>query len=212
MYYAFAGMACVVAAAFLADRAITQRHRSQCYKRVDDIPRHRAALLLGTGKWLRSGGENPMYRFRIDAAARLWHAGKADYILASGDNGSRDYDEPTQMTADLVDRGVPFDAIYRDYAGFRTLDSVVRARKVFGLTDCIVVSQPFHNDRALYLASAAGIRAIGYDASDVPVRHALKTHVREKFARLAAVVDVHVLRRGPRFLGPTIEIGVTPAP
>ena len=198
-------------AVYLADRNITRTYARQCYRRAEDVPRHRTALLLGTGKWLRNGHENPMYRFRIDAAAQLWHAGKVDYILASGDNGHRGYDEPSQMTVDLVDRGVPFDAIYRDYAGFRTLDSVVRARKVFSLDDCIIVSQPFHNERALFLAEAANLRAVGYNASDVPFSDALKTRVREKFARLAAVLDVNVLRTRPRFLGPRIEIGAGPS-
>lgn len=154
-----------------------------------------------------------MYRARIEAAAQLWRSGKVDYILASGDNGRRDYDEPSQMTIDLVDLGVLFEAIYRDYAGFRTLDSVVRARKVFGLADgdCIIVSQPFHNERALFLADAAGLHgAIAFHAADVPFAYAVKTRVREKFARVGALADVYLLHRKPKFLGPRIEIGVTP--
>jgi SanA protein len=196
-------------AVYAADRFMTRQFRASCYQRAEDVPPHRVALLLGTGKWLRSGIENPMYRYRIEAAARLWHAGRVDYILASGDNGRRDYDEPSAMTIDLVDAGVPFDAIYRDYAGFRTLDSVVRAKKVFGLSEFVIVSQPFHNERALYLAHAAGIRAVGYNARDVAYAYALKTRVREKFARLAAVLDVNLLHTKPRFLGTPVEIGAS---
>ena len=165
------------------------------------------ALLLGTGKRLGNGSENPFYRYRIEAAARLWHAGRVDYILASGDNGHRGYDEPSDMTIDLVDAGVSFDAIYRDYAGFRTLDSVIRAKKVFGFSEFVVVSQSFHNERALYLAHAAGIEAVGYNARDVYSVHAVETPAREKLARLAAVLDVNLLNTKPRFLGPSVKIG-----
>jgi SanA protein len=194
---------------YLADRYITRQYRTKCYQRAEDVPPHRVALLLGTGKRLGNGLENPFYRNRIEAAARLWHAGRVDYILASGDNSQRGYDEPSDMTIDLVDAGVPFEAIYRDYAGFRTLDSVIRAKKVFGLADCVIISQAFHNERALYLAQAAGIRAVGYNARDV---YSLATPAREKFARLAAVLDVNVLHTKPRFLGASVEIGTVPSP
>jgi SanA protein len=208
-----AGVATLGVGLLVADYWVMKPYRRKCYQSAEEIrERYDVALLLGTGKFLRSGYENPMYRYRIQAAASLYLSGKVNYILASGDNGRRDYDEPSQMTFDLMDAGVPFEAIYRDYAGFRTLDSVVRAQKVFGLREFIVVSQPFHNERALYLANASGVRAIGFNAQDVPFEYALKTRVREKFARLAAVLDVHVLHRQPKFLGDPIQIGVSKAP
>lgn len=210
--YVAVAIAAAVLSVYAADRYITGHFREKCHQRAEDVPYHRVALLLGTGKRLGNGQENPYYRYRIDAAAKLWHEGRVDYILASGDNGHRGYDEPSDMTIDLVDAGVPFDAIYRDYAGFRTLDSVVRAKQVFGLSDCVIISQAFHNERALYLARAAGIQAIGYNARDVYAAHASDTPVREKLARLAAVLDVNVLHTKPRFLGAMIEIGSVPAP
>lgn len=206
-----AGVAALGVGLHVADYCLMKPYRRKCYKSAEEIrEKYDVALLLGTGKFLRSGFENPMYRYRIQAAASLYLAGKVNYILASGDNGRRGYDEPSQMTFDLMDAGVPFEAIYRDYAGFRTLDSVVRAQKVFGLREFIVVSQPFHNERALFLANASGVRAVGLNAH-VPFQYALKTRVREKFARLAAL-DVHVLHRQPKFLGDPIQIGVSKAP
>lgn len=195
----------------IVDWQFVRAARGRRYTGVEEIPHRKVALLLGTGKYLQgSGRENPMYRYRIEAAAALWHASKVEFILASGDHGTADYDEPSDMTRDLVALGVPHEAIYRDYAGFRTLDSIVRAQHVFGLKQCTIVSQRFHNERALYLARASGLDAIAFDAADVPFAWALKTHLREKIARVAAVVDVHVLHTKPRYYGKRIEIGREP--
>lgn len=201
----------VVAATVWADRHIHGLATAACFTSIDDVPSRRVGLVLGTAKRLRWGVENPYYRYRIEAAARLYHSGKIEYVLVSGDNRSRYYNEPMDMTADLVAEGVPYERIYRDYAGLRTLDSIARAKKVFGLDGFIVVSQPFHNERALYLARAYGLDAVGYNARDLSGSHGYKTQLREKFARLAAVVDLKILHRRPRFLGPRIEIGIDPA-
>lgn len=123
------------------------------------------------------------------------------------DNSRRSYNEPAEMTRDLVALGVPADRIYQDYAGFRTLDSVVRAAKVFGLREFMAISQPFHNERAVYIARAHGLKVIGLAARDLPADAGLKTQIRERFARVAALLDLHVLHRKPKFLGPRIEIG-----
>ncbi len=196
----------------IVDWQFVRAARDRRYTRVEEIPHRKVALLLGTGKYLQgsSSRENPMYRYRVEAAAALWHASKVEFILASGDHGTADYDEPSDMTRDLVALGVPHEAIYRDYAGFRTLDSIVRAQHVFGLKQCTIVSQGFHNERALYLARASGLDAIAFDAADVPFAWALKTHLREKIARVAAMVDVHVLHTKPRYYGKRIEIGREP--
>ncbi len=143
----------------------------------------------------------------MNAAFELWKNGKADYLLVSGDNHTASYDEPTQMMNALVRRGVPEIAIVRDFAGFRTLDSVVRAHRVFGERRFCIVSQKDHLMRAIYIAKQHGIEALGYAAKDVTLREGLRTKVREAFARLQAVLDVGVLSREPHFLGPTITIG-----
>ena len=172
---------------------------------VDAVPSARAAVVLGCSRTVRGGLGNLYYQRRIRAAADLFASGKVRAVVVSGDNHIKSYDEPTDMKGDLVARGVPADRIVCDYAGFRTLDSVIRARKVFGLEDFVVVSQPFHVRRAVFLASGFGINAIGYEAEDVQGRHSVKTCLREQLAKIAALIDV-VIRRQPKFLGPLEKV------
>lgn len=167
-----------------------------------DLPSTKVALGLGCSRQLADGRKNLFFERRMAAAAELYRAGKVQYLLVSGDNSRSDYDEPSEMRAALVAAGVPASQVVRDYAGFRTLDSVVRAKQVFGLDELIVVSQRFHNERAVYLARAHGIRAFGYDARDVGGVEGLRVKLREIVSRLAAVLDVEVLRSSPRFGGP----------
>jgi SanA protein len=125
------------------------------------------ALVLGCSPTVGGGYTNPFFATRIQAAAELFRLGKVDYLLVSGDNRRRDYDEPSAMKEALVAAGVPQNRIYCDYAGRRTLDSVVRAGDVFGQGNIIVVSQEFHNQRAIFIAQHRGIDAIGFNAPDV---------------------------------------------
>ena len=133
-------------------------------------------------------------------------AGKVDGILVSGDNGREDYNEPAQMKEDLVALGVPADYITADYAGFRTLDSIYRAEEVFGLHAYTVVSQPFHLERALYLAGQRGQDVIGYAAYGPAGYWGRRVRAREVLARALAVLDVEVLGREPRFLGEPVTV------
>lgn len=181
--------------------------RPYCYDSVGALPANKVGLLLGTGKYTKRGNENQHYLYRIDAAEAAFKAGKVQYILASGDNSRRTYDEPSQMKADLVARGIPAERIVLDYAGFRTLDSVVRAKQIFGLSQMTIISQRFHNERAIYLARHQGIEAIGFDAADATAYNGFKTKMREKLARVAAFLDIHVWHRQPKFLGEPVVIG-----
>jgi len=200
-----------VMAALLIHDAIERYASSRCFDSWSHVPNCTAAVVLGCSNRAASGSVNLHYLYRIDAAAELWHRGVVRWLLVSGDNGRVDYDEPTQMKADLVLRGVPAEAIYRDYAGFRTLDTVVRARDVFGLERFIIISQPDHIRRAVYLACSHGIDAIGYAAQAVDLRYGLKTRIREWFARARAVLDVEILAAQPRFRGERVPIGVVAA-
>ena len=110
------------------------------------------------------------------------------------------------MKQALIAAGVPESKITCDYAGFRTLDSIARAKKVFGQKQVLIISQRFHNERALYLAKCYGLDATAYNAEDVELEHALKTYFREAFARVKAVMDMHVLHTQPKFLGPPVKI------
>jgi SanA protein len=169
---------------------------------VAALPAVQVGLVLGCSPRTADGRANLYFQRRIAAAAALFRAGKVQYLLVSGDNSRPDYDEPSAMLGALVALGVPAERIVPDYAGFRTLDSVLRAHSVFGLSELIVVSQRFHNERAIYLARARGIRAYGYDAADVGGAAGLRTQLREVFSRLAAVLDVELLHTAPRFPGP----------
>jgi SanA protein len=169
------------------------------YYDSNDIPHKRAAVVLGCGKYFE-GRLNLYYIYRINAAVELWQGGKIDAILVSGDNSRKNYDEPSSMKADLIDKGVPAEFITIDYAGFRTLDSIVRAREVFSLKDYIIVSQPFHCGRALYLARQDGQQAVGFCARDVKSAAGIKMRLREILARNKAVLDV-LLNKKPKYLG-----------
>ncbi len=169
-------------------------------ERVEDAPAKPIALLLGTSSKTASGRPNQFYEARIRAAAELFHDDKVQGILVSGDNATRWYNEPITMQRDLIAAGVPADYITLDYAGFRTLDSVIRAKEVFGQDELIVVSQRFHAARAIFIARHFGIDASGFAARDPEKRHLFGVRAREVLARVAAVLDI-VSGREPKFLG-----------
>lgn len=162
-------------------------------------------LLLGTSKNLKNGAKNDFFYNRIDAAVELFKGGKISNIIISGDNSRTDYNEPTDMKAELVKNGIPDSLIYLDCAGFRTLDAVVRARDIFGQNSFIVISQKFHNERAVYLARKFGIDAFGYNAKEVQAYKGFKTKVRELFARDKMFLDLFFGVK-PKFLGEKITI------
>ena len=164
-----------------------------------DVPHRPAAVVLGCGKYTQ-GRPNLYYNRRIVAAVELWQAGKIDAILVSGDNSRKDYDEPTSMKADLVAKGIPAEYITIDYAGFRTLDSVVRAGQIFGMKEYTVISQPFHCQRAIYLAKKNGQSVVGYCAKDVSGTSGFKVRSREVLARTKAVFDI-IIAKKPKYLG-----------
>lgn len=188
-----------------ADRHVAQAGAGRIFGKLDDLPHREVAVVLGTSKYA-NGRLNGFYAGRIRAAAELYHRGKVDGILVSGDNGSQDYNEPAQMKADLVALGVPAEHITADYAGFRTLDSIYRAGDVFGLRSYVVVTQAFHLPRALYLADQKGHDAIGYVAYGPGGYWGQRVRAREVLARAQAVLDVQILGRGPRFLGEPVQV------
>lgn len=196
----------LVAALFLAANAfVIGTTRGRVFSSVESVPARHVAVVLGTSPWV-AGRKNLYFEYRMDAAAALYRAGKARYLLLSGDHGRKDYDEPGYMQAALVARGVPASALVLDHAGFRRLDSVARAKAVFGQSQVLIVSQEFHNHRAVFLARQQGVDAIAVNARAVDRWYGIKTHLREWFARAGAVADAYVLARKPRFYGPPVEI------
>ena len=180
--------------------------KARVYDSVSNIPHRHTALVLGTSPEGRFGGANLFFLARIDATAELYEAGKIDRILVSGDNRHKNYNEPEAMRQALIQKGIPEEIIFLDYAGFRTYDSVIRAKEVFGQTSFIVVSQKFHNERAVFIAGKKGLDAFGYNARDVRRGRGIITHVREWGARCKVFLDL-LFGKKPHFLGEPIDIG-----
>lgn len=186
--------------------------RQGIYANASGIPQNAVGLLLGTSPRTRGGGFNPYFRNRMRAAVELYRAGRIRHLLVSGANPSRYYNEPRAMFEALVAHGVPPAAITLDFAGFRTLDSVVRAKRVFGQTSVTIISQRFHDYRALFIARHRGLQAVAFAAAPVRAHEALWARTREVFARVRAVLDLFVLHAQPRFLGDPVDISLAPAP
>lgn len=197
-----AALVVLLASLVLARRRISVAAAPYVKSATSDLPAVRVGLVLGCSPKLSDGRENLFFARRIAAAAELFAAGRVEYLLLSGDNSRADYDEPSEMRRALIRAGVPAPRLVLDYAGFRTLDSVVRAKDVFGLDEVIIVSQHFHNERAVYLARARGLKAFGFDAKDVGGPEGLRMAGREAASRLFAVLDVNVFHTRPRFAGP----------
>ena len=177
------------------------------FDRVEKIPHRKVGLLLGTAPVTPWGTKNLYFTYRIDAAVKLFHAKKVDYFIVSGDNHSTDYDEPTCMRDSLVACGVPDERIISDYVGFRTLDLEVRCKAIFGQDSVTVISQSFHNERAIYLAGHNQIDAIAFNAQDVTSVWTtwLRGHSRELLARVKIFIDL-IIGKHPRFWGEKVKI------
>ena len=195
--------------AWLADRRLEGLAAPYLTDDPAALPAIDVALVLGAAPIGPEGGPNRYFEYRLDAAAALWRAGKVKYLLVSGDKRRPDYDEPTAMRAGLIARGVPASAIYRDFAGVRTWDSVLRAKSVFGQQRLIIVSQGFHAARAIFLARREGIEAWGLEARDVVRAYSVFTELRRYPSALRAWSDVW-FDTPPRHGGPTIAVGMDP--
>lgn len=189
----------------LADWAVSRLSKKYLYDSKEQIPANRVAMVLGTSKKIPSGNDNLYFMYRIKAAADLYHAGKVTVFVVSGDNSQKDYNESQDMKDDLVKAGVPADSIFLDNAGFRTLDSVIRMKEIFGQNQFTIISQKFHNERAVTLAHHYDIDAIGYNAQDVTAYYGFKTMLREKLARVKMFLDL-LLNKQPKFLGDKIHL------
>ncbi len=186
--------------------AITRKSAAYIFSDPTQVPHQYVGVVLGTSALLKGGYENPYFLYRVEAAANLYKSGKVEYLLVSGDNSEANYNEPEDMKNALVRLGVPVERIYMDYAGFRTLDSVVRAKEIFGQQSYVIISQPFHNQRAVFLAREKGIDAVAFNAQDVKGSNGYKTHMREWLARVKVFVDLY-LNKQPRFGGKKEVIG-----
>lgn len=189
----------------VCDNIVTKAAIGKTFSTTSEIPFNNVGLVLGTSKRLAGGSINPYYQYRVNAAVDLWKSGKVQSLVISGDNGTVEYNEPADFRDDLIRLGVDSNRIYLDFAGFRTFDSMVRLKKVFGQDSVTIISQQFHNERALYIAKREGIVALAFNAQDISKRHGLKVQAREKLARVKLFVD-YMFGARPKYLGERIEI------
>lgn len=204
--YLFALLVVTAASLTVIDAWVTVQAHRQIIKSEQEIENFDVAVVLGTSKYL-GRTLNDYYKHRIDAAISLYQNGKVDNFLLSGDNAHRSYNEPWTMKRDLMRADVPENQIFLDYAGFRTLDSVLRAKLIFDTDNFLIISQKFHCERALFIANYHGINAQCL-AVPGPTNHSgYKVRTREIFARAKAFLDLYIIGTEPKFLGPKEPIG-----
>lgn len=206
MIWGSVAMLFAVLAALLAHYWVKESTAGLHFQDPDSIPQNDVGLLLGTNRLINGTILNPYFSTRIAAAIELYETGKIQHILVSGDHSRLAYNEPQDMKNALLAGGIPEAAITLDYAGFRTLDSVVRAREVFQQERFTIISQGFHNERALFIAKRRGLEAIAFDADLPSIHQQSKVRWREYLARVKAVLDLYVLHKQPKFLGDPIAI------
>lgn len=200
LLFPFVGIAVV----YIGNRFILRQARPFVFESSDDAPPRYTAIVLGAKVW---GTEpSPILEDRLQTGLALYRARKVKRILVSGDHGSEAYDEVNAMRAWLLERGVAEADVFMDHAGFRTNDTMQRARRVFEVKDAIVVTQRFHLSRAVYLAHLAGIDAVGVVADRRRYQGERYNSFREAIARTSAFLEATVLGTEPRFLGESIPI------
>ena len=202
--YLFVCFSLVVIFTAVANWIVIEQTQNQLTSDVARLPKTKCGLLLGTSKMIKGHRLNGFFINRINAAVTLYQSGKIECLIVSGDNRTKSYNEPREMRRDLVKYGIPESAIYLDFAGFRTLDSVVRAKEIFGQDRIIIISQKQHNERAVFIANHFGIKAVGYNAAE-PEYSAPKTRMREYFARVKVFIDIATSQK-PYFLGEKIPV------
>jgi SanA protein len=173
---------------------------------ITNIKPVKVGLLLGTSKFIANGTRNDFFYNRIEATVNLFRNNKIKFVLVSGDNGKSYYNEPQDMRDALMEAGIPDSLIILDYAGFRTFDSVLRAKEIFGQDSLIIISQKFHNERAVFIARKNSINAFGYNAKEVAAFGGFRTKLREIFARDKVFLDF-AFGVKPKYLGDKVKIG-----
>jgi len=195
----------------LGNRWVVNSTDSYIFKDAALMPDNDVGVILGTSKYLENGRPSPEFRGRIDAAVELYQSGKIKHLIVSGANPDETYNEPRAMRRELIKAGVPDTAITMDFAGFRTLDSIVRADAVFGLKQFTVITQRYHAFRAVFIGRKMGMKVVAYAARATETGGYGRLHPpREVFARVKAILDLFLLRTEPKFLGEPEHIQLAP--
>lgn len=187
---------------------IVKSTEEKVFSDLSQLPDHRVALVLGTSHRTVGGEPNPFFQNRIQTAASLYKLNKIDHFILSGDNSTRFYNEPLEMKKALINLGVPASAITLDYAGLRTLDSIVRSKHIFGQDKITIITQSFHGYRALFISDFYDIDAVVMVAEEPDPERTLRVRLREYLARTKAVLDLYIFRTGPKFLGEKEKINI----
>lgn len=187
-----------VAILIICNQVVVKNAKGKVFSDIGSIKYNKVGLLLGTTPQARlTKVTNYFFIYRIDAAEQLYKAGKIEKILISGDENSLDgVNEPECMRDSLVARGIPTNAIVLDGKGYRTICSVINANKVYGLNSFTIISQKFHNERAIYQAEHLGLdikNIQAYNAEDPKSRRAYLTTIREYFARVKMFLDLQTI-------------------
>ena len=180
---------------------VVQSTEQSIFSEYDQLPNNPVGLVLGTSSRLSNGLPNTFFDNRMRTAADLYRLGKISHIIVSGDNRTRFYNEPMEMKKALVKLGVPDSVITLDYAGLRTLDSVIRSKEIFGQDHITIITQPFHSYRAIFISHYFNIEAVAVVVKETQQEPSVKGYVREYFARAKAILDLYVLKTTPRYLG-----------
>jgi SanA protein len=198
----------IIALIFSSNAWVVISTQDSIYSNISTLPEHGVALVLGTSHRLTGGGANPFFEKRMDTAGELYRLKKIRHFLLSGDNRTKYYNEPAEMRKALLKRGVPASAITLDYAGLRTLDSIVRSKEIFGQDSIVIITQSFHSHRALFISRHYNIAAVAMIADEPGFGSSVRVRLREYFARPKAILDLYVLNTSPRHLGKKEEIKV----
>lgn len=189
---------------FAVNALILQTTEAMIFRYVRDVPAKQVALILGA-KVYPDGRMSDILTDRALTALDLYQQKKVLKILVSGDHGREQYDEVNTIKDYLLQKGVPASDIFLDHAGFDTYDSVYRAKHIFEVESLVIVTQEFHLPRALYLAKALGIDAVGVVSDRREYVQGAYNELRETFARVKAFLDV-ILQAKPKFLGEQIPV------
>lgn len=201
IWFAYA-LAAILAFVLITNFMVYASSRPYIYESAADAPYAQAVLIPGAPVFA-SGKLTPIFIDRVERAIELYDAGKAMKILVSGDNSDIDHNEVSPVRTYLLEKGIPQEDIFLDYAGFDTYSSMYRAREIFGVSSMLIATQSFHLPRAVFIARRLGIEAYGVNA-DVGTM-LFQNYVREIFANEKALLDLF-FKAKPKFLGEKIPI------
>jgi SanA protein len=193
----------------LSNRWVINSSDAYIYDTWSLLPETDVGIVLGTSTFTRDGKPNPHFAGRIHAAVELYQIGKIKKIVVSGANPDTTYNEPRKMWQELTKQGIPSADIRMDFAGFRTLDSIVRAQAVFGLSRATIITQRYHAYRAVFIGKKLGMEVVAYAAPGQEPGFDVRLTVREWLARFRVVLDMFLLQTEPKFLGDPVNVEST---